>query len=184
MLDGFPRTVGQADALAPALESHARELTTVVLIDVPDEVAAVRISGRDEGREDDNPETVRARLRVYHDETEPLVAYYEERGLLLRVDGAGTPDDVNAGDPRGARGRGLGHLTQNWSSSGPSSWCVSALPTRSETSSRARRLNSGTIGAAAITRRSRAAQRAFASVPRAATAAAYAASIAWSQNSA
>lgn len=95
VLDGFPRTVGQADALAPALESHARELTTVVLIDIPDEVAAVRISGRDQGREDDNPETVRARLRVYHDQTEPLVAYYEERGLLLRVDGAGTPDDVN-----------------------------------------------------------------------------------------
>jgi adenylate kinase len=95
VLDGFPRTIGQAEALTPALESHARELTTVVLIDVPDELAAARINGRNEGREDDNPETVRARLRVYHDETEPLVAYYEERGLLLRVDGAGTPDDVN-----------------------------------------------------------------------------------------
>jgi adenylate kinase len=95
VLDGFPRTIVQADALAPALESHARELTTVVLIDVPDEVAAVRIGGRDEGREDDNPETIRARLRVYHEETEPLVDYYEERGLLLRVDGAGTPDEVN-----------------------------------------------------------------------------------------
>ena len=95
LLDGFPRNVGQADALARALESHARQLAAVVLIDVPDEVSAVRISGRDEGRDDDVPETVRERLRVYHEETEPLIAYYDARGLLLRVDGARTPDIVN-----------------------------------------------------------------------------------------
>jgi adenylate kinase len=92
VLDGFPRTVAQADALAGALEPHGRELSSVVLIDVPDDVVAERISGR--GRADDNPETVRERLHVYHDETEPLIAYYEQRDLLRRVDGTGAPDDV------------------------------------------------------------------------------------------
>jgi adenylate kinase len=92
ILDGFPRTVAQADALGEALEPHGRELTSVVLIDVPDEVVAERISGR--GRADDAPETVRERLHVYHDETEPLIAYYEQRDLLRRVDGTGDPSDV------------------------------------------------------------------------------------------
>ena len=92
VLDGFPRTVAQADALAAALEPRGRELTSVVLIDVPDDVVTERISGR--GRADDAPETVRERLHVYHDETEPLIAYYEQRDLLRRVDGKGDPDDV------------------------------------------------------------------------------------------
>ena len=96
LLDGFPRNVTQANALTGVLASRARELAAVVLIDVPDAVAALRIGGRDEGRRDDRPETVRERLRVYHEETEPLVTYYDERGLLLRVDGARTPDAVNA----------------------------------------------------------------------------------------
>jgi adenylate kinase len=94
LLDGFPRTVGQADALARTLEERGRHLDAAVLIDVPDAVVEERVSGR--GREDDDPETVRERLLVYHGETEPLVRYYEERGLLLRVDGVGDPDDVEA----------------------------------------------------------------------------------------
>jgi adenylate kinase len=97
LLDGFPRTVAQADALARVLRDRARELTAAVLIDVPDDVVVERISGRRQGRQDDRPETVRERLRVYHRETEPLVAYYDERGLLRRVDGAGDPDAVAAG---------------------------------------------------------------------------------------
>ena len=68
----------------------------MVLIDVPDEVVAERIRSRDQGREDDRPETVRERLRVYHRETEPLVAYYRERGLLRRVDGTQDADAVAA----------------------------------------------------------------------------------------
>jgi adenylate kinase len=92
VLDGFPRTVAQADALAGALERRGRELDKVVLIDVPDDTVAQRISGR--GRADDAPETVRDRLRVYHGETEPLIAYYDERGLLARVDGEGDGDAV------------------------------------------------------------------------------------------
>jgi adenylate kinase len=95
LLDGFPRTVAQADALADALSEHGRTLTATVLIDVPDDVVVERISGRQQGREDDRPETVRERLRVYHHETEPLVAYYDERGLLRRVDGAQDADAVH-----------------------------------------------------------------------------------------
>jgi adenylate kinase len=92
VLDGFPRTVAQADALADALTAHGRELDGVVLIDVPDDVVTERISGR--GRDDDDPETVRERLKVYHHETEPLIAYYDERRLLRRVDGEGDADDI------------------------------------------------------------------------------------------
>jgi adenylate kinase len=88
LLDGFPRTVAQAQALG-------RDLDAVVLIDVPDDVVAERIIGRDQGRSDDNPETVRERLRVYHDETEPLVEHYERQGKLRRVDGAQSPDAVH-----------------------------------------------------------------------------------------
>ena len=94
LLDGFPRTVAQADALARALAKRGRELTAAVLVDVPDDVVVDRISTRGEGRRDDQPETVRERLRVYHRDTEPLAAYYDERGLLRRIDGAGDPDAV------------------------------------------------------------------------------------------
>ena len=97
LLDGFPRTVAQADALATGLQAHGRALTAAVHIDLPDDLVVERISGRDEGREDDRPETVRERLRVYHRQTQPLVGYYDERGLLRRVDGARDPDAVAAG---------------------------------------------------------------------------------------
>src|SRR4051812_33306142 len=92
VLDGFPRTVAQADALAGALEAQGRALDAVVLIDVPDDVVTERVSGR--GRADDDPQTVRERLKVYHHETEPLIAYYDARGLLQRVDGDGDADAV------------------------------------------------------------------------------------------
>ena len=97
LLDGFPRTVAQADALGEALEARDRKLTAAILIDVPDEVVIERISGRDDAREDDGPETVKDRLRVYHGETEPLIAYYDERELLRRVDGDQDPDAVAPG---------------------------------------------------------------------------------------
>jgi len=96
LLAGFPRTVGQAEALERALSAHGRKLTAALLLDVPDDVVTERISGRDEGRSDDNPDTVRERLLVYHRDTEPLTAYYSSRGILRRVDGAREPDAVAA----------------------------------------------------------------------------------------
>jgi adenylate kinase len=95
LFDGFPRTVGQADALADALGERNRELSDVVLLDVSDDDVVERISGRGQGRADDDPETVRERLRVYHSETEPLVRYYDDRGVLRRIDGARDPDGVH-----------------------------------------------------------------------------------------
>ena len=95
-LDGFPRTVAQAEALDGILDGSGRDLSGVVLIDVPDDEVVERISHRGEGREDDDPETVKERLRVYHGETEPLVDFYESRGQLRRVDGAHAPDAVEA----------------------------------------------------------------------------------------
>jgi adenylate kinase len=92
VLDGFPRTVAQAEALDTALEDAGRPLPDAVLLDVPDEVVVRRLAGR--GREDDDPETVRHRLVVYHEQTEPVIGYYEQRGRLRRVDGSGEPEDV------------------------------------------------------------------------------------------
>ena len=88
LLDGFPRSVAQVEALG-------RDLDAVILIDVPDEVVMERIAGRQDGRADDKPETVRERLRVYHRETEPLVDHYEQQGKLRRIDGAQDPDAVH-----------------------------------------------------------------------------------------
>jgi adenylate kinase len=124
LLDGFPRTVAQADALGDGLERVDRSLTAAILIDVPDEEVVRRMSGRrvsvktgrvyhvefdppkHEGRcdvdgsrlvqrEDDKPETVQHRLEVYHEQTAPLVAYYEDRGLLRRFDGTRSPTEVH-----------------------------------------------------------------------------------------
>jgi adenylate kinase len=124
LLDGFPRKVSQADALAEALEKVERKLTAVLAIEVPDEEVIRRLSGRrtcsknghtyhvefdppkHEGvcdqdgskliqRDDDKPDTIRKRLAVYHDETEPLVEYYEARDLLRRFDGSRSPTEVH-----------------------------------------------------------------------------------------
>jgi adenylate kinase len=96
LLDGFPRTVAQADALLEALAEHGRTLTVAILIELSDELVVERISHRQQGRMDDRPETVRERLRVYHRQTEPLVIYYTDRGLLRRIDGEREPHDVEA----------------------------------------------------------------------------------------
>jgi adenylate kinase len=123
LLDGFPRTIEQADALTEALEQQGRRLTAALLIDAPQEVVIQRLSGRrqcknghlyhvdfdppkHEGvcdqdglplfqRPDDEPETIRKRLEVYADQTEPLIGYYEDRGLLRRFDGTRAPGEVH-----------------------------------------------------------------------------------------
>ena len=101
VLDGFPRTVSQAQALDRALGS--RSLDSAILIDVPDEEVVRRILDRHQGRSDDTEETARERLRVYHRDTELLVAYYDERGLLRRIDGTRDADAVED-DVRAASG--------------------------------------------------------------------------------
>jgi adenylate kinase len=117
LLDGFPRNVAQAEIL----EKTGAPVKSVVLVDVPDEIIADRIAGRRtcpkckagyhvkalppkvEGvcdacgaelviRKDDNPDTVKDRLVVYHRETEPLIAFYESKGLLRKIDGDQGPD--------------------------------------------------------------------------------------------
>jgi adenylate kinase len=123
ILDGFPRTVPQAEALDQKLGEISRQLTAVILIDVPDDEIVRRLSGRrvctegnhvyhvdfsppeQEGlcdidgselivRDDDNAEVIRNRLVQYHDKTAPLVDFYDGQALLNRVDGSMDPDRV------------------------------------------------------------------------------------------
>jgi adenylate kinase len=93
LLDGFPRTLAQAHALDEAWAEHGRRLLGVVLLEVSDDVIVARLSGR--GREDDDPATVGKRLEVYRESTQPLIGYYEQLGLLHRVDGSQSPGAVH-----------------------------------------------------------------------------------------
>jgi adenylate kinase len=123
ILDGFPRTAPQAEALAEKLAGLGRELTAVLLIDVSDEEVVRRLGGRrtcvenghvfhtelnpprEEGvcdidgselvtRDDDKPEVIRHRLEQYHAKTAPLIEHYDSQGLLRRIDGAASPEAV------------------------------------------------------------------------------------------
>jgi adenylate kinase len=124
ILDGFPRTLAQAEALDKQLTQMGRRVTAALLIDVPDEEVVRRISGRrmcvknghnyhidfdppkHEGvcdqdgsrlvqRDDDKPEVIKNRLRVYHEQTEPLVDYYDHQGLLRRINGTRPAPEVH-----------------------------------------------------------------------------------------
>jgi adenylate kinase len=124
ILDGFPRTLEQGKALDEQLSERGRRVTAALLIDVPDEEVVRRISGRrvcvksghnyhvdfdapkrdgvcdQDGsrlvqRDDDKADVIQNRLRVYHDQTEPLIDYYDERGLMRRIDGTRSPADVH-----------------------------------------------------------------------------------------
>jgi adenylate kinase len=124
ILDGFPRTIEQAQALDRQLSQYGRRVTAALLIYVPDEVVVERLSGRrvcvkaghnyhvtndppkHEGicdqdgsrliqRDDDKPDVIRNRLRVYHEQTEPLIHYYDEQGLMRRIDGTRPPAEVH-----------------------------------------------------------------------------------------
>lgn len=123
LLDGFPRNVGQAKALDALLADSEASLDGAILIEVPEEVSLRRLLGRRvcsncgtnyhldappehdwtcdkcggevvERTDDHEAETVTNRLRLYHQQTEPLKAYYEERNLLREIDGMGSPDEV------------------------------------------------------------------------------------------
>jgi adenylate kinase len=96
ILDGFPRTVAQAEALAQMMHENDRSIEHVLSIEVPEAELLARLAGRRalEGRYDDTEATVRHRLEVYRRETEPLVAYYRQRNLLRPILGIGTVDEV------------------------------------------------------------------------------------------
>jgi adenylate kinase len=98
LFDGYPRTVPQAEALDRLLEEEGRRLTAVLFIDVPDPVIVGRLVKRAEieGRADDTPETVAARLRVYREKTEPLAELYRAHGVFHRIDGDRTVEAVGA----------------------------------------------------------------------------------------
>jgi adenylate kinase len=123
ILDGFPRTTPQAEALDAKLSELGRAVTAVLLIDVSDDEVVRRLGGRrtctenghvfhvefeppdQEGvcdvdgselvvRDDDKPEVIRKRLETYHEKTEPLVSYYDTRSVLRRIGGEAPPDEV------------------------------------------------------------------------------------------
>jgi adenylate kinase len=89
VLDGFPRTLPQAQALDAMLDEIAKPLDVVLLLDVGDEIALARLLARldEEGRVDDTPDAIRNRLRLYHERTEPVVERYRAEGRLVTVDG-------------------------------------------------------------------------------------------------
>ena len=87
ILDGFPRTLAQAEALDRMLEEIDRELTVALHFQLPDELAVERLHVRavQEGRSDDSPEVIRHRLRVFHAQTEPVCEYYRAKGILVGI---------------------------------------------------------------------------------------------------
>ncbi len=98
LLDGFPRTPGQADALNDLLTEFGAGLSAAVLLEVNEDELVSRLLQRanDQGRSDDNEETIRNRMKVYKNQTQPLIDYYQTRGKLRSVDGLGSVEDVFA----------------------------------------------------------------------------------------
>jgi adenylate kinase len=96
VLDGFPRTLAQAEALDAMLREIERSLTVVLFLDVPEEVCVERLSKRaaEEGRVDDTPEAIRTRLGLYRRETEPVIEHYRAQGNLVVIHGDRPVDDV------------------------------------------------------------------------------------------
>ncbi|MDX2012485.1 MAG: adenylate kinase [Myxococcaceae bacterium] len=102
LLDGFPRTIPQAQSLEGVLQKMGKGIEHVVSLEVPDDVIHERMKGR--GRADDSPETVQKRLDEFRKLTAPLKAYYQERGLLRPINGVGSLEDI-AGAIKKAIGR-------------------------------------------------------------------------------
>jgi adenylate kinase len=96
ILDGFPRTSAQADALDTMLSEIGRELSIVFEFQLPDEIATERLRRRSEleGRADDTPEAIARRLALYHEQTEPLVEHYRLQGNLVGIHGDRTVNEV------------------------------------------------------------------------------------------
>ena len=96
ILDGYPRNLAQADALDGLLNRLKQPFDYAVQLDVPTELLVERIAGRAkaEGRADDSPDSVRTRLKIYNDQTAPVIDYYRQHGQLTVVDGVGELDEV------------------------------------------------------------------------------------------
>lgn len=96
IFDGFPRTLPQADALEKLLEKHGMEPPAVIGLEVPEEELKRRLleRGKISGRSDDNEETIKKRLKVYHEQTEPLKEYYSTSGKYIPVNGLGVVEDI------------------------------------------------------------------------------------------
>lgn len=96
IFDGFPRTIPQAKALAELLGNHGSEVSAVIGLEVPDEelVERMLMRGKLTGRADDNIDTIRQRLEVYHNQTSPLREYYISEQKYLAIDGSGDIDSI------------------------------------------------------------------------------------------
>jgi adenylate kinase len=106
ILDGFPRTAAQAELVDKTLGQRGQRLNHILLMDVTEEelVRRMRARAQVEGRTDDSPEAVTTRLQIYQRDTAPLIAHYAQRGIVHRVPGTGTVDDI-AGEIKRIIGR-------------------------------------------------------------------------------
>lgn len=98
IFDGFPRTIPQAEALKKMLAQRGTEVSAVLQLEVPEEMLTERLlnRGKTSGRADDNAETIRKRLEVYHSQTAPLAAWYATEGKLHAIKGYGALEEINA----------------------------------------------------------------------------------------
>lgn len=99
LLDGFPRTLDQAEALSKLLDEMSKPITHVIELKVPDQVLIERVKKRGEsgsGRSDDNEEVLATRLQVYWKQTAPVTQYYRSKGRVLEIDGLGSIEEVHA----------------------------------------------------------------------------------------
>ena len=96
IFDGFPRTIPQAEALKELLKKHGSDLHSVVGLEVPEDELVERMlnRGKETGRADDNLETIKKRLDVYHNQTSPLRDYYQNEGKYVKINGSGHVDDI------------------------------------------------------------------------------------------
>lgn len=110
LLDGYPRNTHQVEHLDEFLQEHGQALDAVILLDVPREesLTRLRLRATEQGRSDDTDEAIAHRLDIYEHETAPIISVYEARGIVDRIDGVGSLDDiaeriVAALDARGLR---------------------------------------------------------------------------------
>jgi adenylate kinase len=96
IMDGFPRTIVQAQAIDRLLRSRGAKVDNVLYFTVPEEELIRRLLGRagQEGRSDDTEEAIQRRLRVYAEQTEPLISYYQQCGTLTEIQGVGSIEDI------------------------------------------------------------------------------------------